>query len=171
MTAKKSSRCGPNRAFSVIPPVHTEGVVMVADPIERQATHEAYEARIGELMSVINGATAELVDLIGNVVETEAWQTAGGIKSPEHWVTWQCGFSQARAQSWVQMARRRTELPESTGQFDRGQITEDVMAAIARRMPAVRDAEVAELAPKLLYSQIDRLLRTMPKSDPPKLEP
>src|SRR3954447_7437572 len=144
---------------------------MLADPIELQTAHDSFEARIAGLMGTINSATAELVELIGDVIESDAWKTAAGIKSPEHWVTWQCGVSHARAESWVRMARRRAELPASTELFAEGRITEDVIAAIARRTPAERDEEVAELAPRLLYSQLDRLLRTMPKTETPKLEP
>ena len=37
------------------------------------------------------------------------------------------------------------------------------MVRIARRVPAVRDAEVAAVAPTLLISQLDRLLRSLPE--------
>lgn len=122
---------------------------------------------MSELMGTINVASAELVAVIAEVVEHETWSTAGGIKSPEHWVTWQCGVSPAHAQALVQTARRRAELPRSIELFEAGQITEDVMATVARRTPAERDAEIAERLPSLLYSQVDRLLRTLPPVEPP----
>jgi len=146
-------------------------VVLVVDASEVQARHDRAEARVAELMGVINAATSELVDVIGDVVESGVWETAAGIKSAEHWVTWQCGVSHARAESWVRMGRRRRELPESTALFRSAQLSEDSMAAIARRAPAARDHEVAGLVPKMLFSQVDKLLRTMPRRDEPELEP
>jgi len=134
-------------------------------------THNRAETRVSELMGTINAATAELVSAIAEVVEHETWGTAGGIRSPEHWVTWQCGVSHATAEAWVTMARRRAELPASIALFESGQITADVMAAIARRCPTDRDAEVAQQAPLMLHSQVDRMLRTMPKPDERSIDP
>ena len=151
---------------TVTPPPHNGRVLRSVDPLEQVARHDRVEARLAELMGSINASTAELVRVIADVVENETWRTAGGIKSPEHWVTWQCGVSHARAVALVQMAARRAELPASCGLFDEGRISEDVMAAIARRVPAARDVEVAAQVPQLLYSQVDRLLRSMPKPEP-----
>jgi hypothetical protein len=128
--------------------------------------HDRVEARVAELMGAMNVATAELVALIADVLENETWCTAGGIKSPEHWVTWQCGVSHAHAESLVKMAHRRAELPKSFALFETGQITEDVMATVARRATPERDAEVAERLPHLLYNQVDRMLRTLPQVAP-----
>jgi hypothetical protein len=55
--------------------------------------------------------------------------------------------------------------------FDAGQLSEESMAAIARRAPAERDGEIAEHVARMLHSQIERLLRTMPKPDKPDVEP
>ena len=133
--------------------------------------HDRVEARVAEIMGTLNAATAALVRTIGEVLEHDTWTTAAGIKSPEHWVTWQCGVSHARAEALVRVARRRSELPKSAALFDAGQITEDVMAAIARRGCAERDVEIAEQAHRLLYSQVDRMLRTMPQPERPRAEP
>lgn len=133
--------------------------------------HDRVEARVAELMGTINAATAELVRVIGDVVEQETWGTAAGIRSPEHWVTWQCGVSHATAEAWVTMARRRSELPKSMELFDEGRITSDVMAAIGRRCPSERDVEVANQAQRMLHSQVDRLLRGVAKADDTLVEP
>src|SRR3954468_18289166 len=118
--------------------------------------HDRVEAQIAELMGTINAATAELVAVIADVVERETWANAGGIRSAEHWVSWQCGVSHATAEAWVTTARRRAELPRSSELFDSGRITDDVMACIARRCPTERDAEVADHAAAMLHSQVDR---------------
>jgi hypothetical protein len=61
-------------------------------------------------MGVINAHVAELVDVITGVLDDESWSVSG-IRSPEHWVAWQCGVSRARAAQLVCMARRVNELP------------------------------------------------------------
>lgn len=133
--------------------------------------HDRVEARVAELMGTINLATAALVDVIADVVERDTWGTAGGIRTAEHWVQWQCGVSPARAANLVQMARRQHEFPTTHELFAAGQLTEDTMAAVARRAPAERDHEIADLAGRLLYSQVDRLLSTLPKPPKPEAEP
>ena len=133
--------------------------------------HDRVEARISELMGTINTATAELVELIAGVIENETWGTAGGIRSVEHWVTWQCGVSHRRAVDLVRMARRRDELPEVSKLFRSGQLSEDSMATIARRAPAERDEEIAAFAPALLHAQLRTLLRSLPKPDDGTPEP
>jgi hypothetical protein len=142
-------------------------VVLVMDPLERVARHDAAEARVAELMGTINAAMAALVDVIGEVLDEGVWETAGGIRSPEHWVGWQCGVSGKHAGRLVRMARRRGELPESMALFREGRVTEDVFAAIAARAPAARDAEIAVQAHRMLFGQVDRMLRTMPRDEPP----
>src|SRR3954451_3116831 len=128
--------------------------------------HDRAEARVAELMGTINTATAELVRLIAEVDAAETWGVAGGITSMQHWVTWQCGVSSARANAWVASARRLAELPEVAAVFDEGQLSEESMALVARHVPSMRDSEVAPLARQMLHSQLARLVRTMPKPEP-----
>ena len=130
------------------------------------AEHDVVEAKIAGLMGALNATTAQLVATIAEVDRSEIWATCSGIRSLEHWVSWQCGVSSARAQALVIAARRREELPRCSELFDEGQLTEDAMVAIARRAPAERDAEVAEQAPLYLYSQLVRVLGSLPKPPP-----
>jgi hypothetical protein len=63
------------------------------------------------------------------------------------------------------------ELSECWALFQAGRIGEDAMVRIARRVPADRDMEVAALAPELLVSQLDRLLRSLPDLPDPEGRP
>ena len=130
------------------------------------AVHDAVEAEIAELMGVLNTTTARLVAVIAHVDRTALWQTCAGIRSLQHWVTWQCGVSPGRARQLVAIARRGDDLPASNALFEQGHLTEDTMGAIARRVPAARDEEVAELAPLLLYNQLQRVLHGLPLPEP-----
>src|SRR5690606_1527076 len=96
------------------------------------------------------------------LVEADGWVGAG-IRSPEQWVMWKAGVSRARAEGLVRIARRAPELPACWALFAAGRLGEDAMVRIARRVPAARDAEVADVAPRLLVPQLDRLLRSLPE--------
>ncbi|MGH9244274.1 MAG: DUF222 domain-containing protein [Acidimicrobiales bacterium] len=130
---------------------------------------EAAEARVAELMGVMNASTAALVDTLAEVVADGLWEGAG-IRSPEHWVTWQCGVSPGRARALVATARRVGDLPENAAAFRSGTITEDQMAVIARHVPADRDGEVAELGRHMMIPQLRRLLGSLAHVEPPRRE-
>lgn len=120
------------------------------------------ESEAVAVMGTVNAAVARLVAGLRVLVDTDGWQGAG-IRSPEHWVTWKAGVSAARAEGLVRIARRAADLPACWALFQAGQLGEDAMVRIARRVPAGRDAEVAALAPQLLIPQLDRLLRSLPE--------
>jgi hypothetical protein len=143
-----------------VTPLGENGGVAVSE-----GAHDEVEGRVAELMGIVNSVTAELVAVIADVLDRELWAVSG-IRSPEHWVAWQCGVSTRRARALVVMARRQAELPLTSALFAEGLLTEDAMAAVARRAPSDRDREVAELAPALLHSQLCRLLAAMPRPQP-----
>jgi hypothetical protein len=62
----------------------------VEDVAEREAEAERLEAEMADVCGVLHAATAWLVRLIGQVLETEAWQ-GFGIRSAEQWVAWSAG--------------------------------------------------------------------------------
>ncbi len=132
------------------------------------------EGRVAELMGTVNAATAELVSVIGRVLESGAWGGAG-VRSPEHWVAWRAGVSAGRARALVAMARRLGELPEAAAQFSAGRLSEDSVRLVVARTPAARDAEVANLATHTSVAQLGRILRSLPPvpsdpDEPPKAE-
>ena len=100
------------------------------------------ERRVVSLMGTINLATVDLVRAIGMLDATGGWQ-GHGIRSLEHWVQWKACVSERRAQNLVRIARRVEDLPRCWALFSEGRLTEDVMARLARRLPAERDAELA----------------------------
>ena len=121
------------------------------------------QARLASLMGQINCLTAQVVEVIAEVLDAEAWGPGGGLRSPEHWVAWRTGGSPARAAGLVAMARRRGELPECEALFDAGGLGEDAMRVIAAKAPSGRDGELAELAPLLLHTQLGRVLGHLPE--------
>lgn len=126
------------------------------------------------LMGQANVLAARLVDVIVEVIDAEAWAGDSGLRSPEHWVAWRTGCAPGRAARLVQIARRVDELPQCVALFRAGSLTEDAMALIAMKAPPERDRELAELAPVMLHTQLQRILRHLPDQEPapkPKVEP
>ncbi|MBA3302611.1 MAG: DUF222 domain-containing protein, partial [Acidimicrobiia bacterium] len=129
------------------------------------------ESRIASVMGVLNATSAELVSLVAEVLGTDVWHGMG-IRSPEHWLTWQCGLSSARAASLVATARGLGALPRCRERFEAGALSEDQARVIARHTDAAHDAEVSDLAPLCTVSQLRHALRTIPVAEPkPEPEP
>lgn len=124
------------------------------------------QARAAAAMGRMNAQAAELVEVIVDVLAAEAWGAGGGLRSPEHWVTWRTGVSSARAKRLVQIARRVADLPVCMGLFRTGGLSEDAMGLIAAKAPAERDRELAELGPMLLHTQLARILAHLPDQAP-----
>jgi hypothetical protein len=143
-------------------------------PAPQEAAWRFAEGEAIEVMGTVNVAVARLVAAVRGLLDTDGWEGVG-IQSPEHWLCWKAGIARPRAEGLVTIARRARELPECWALFTAGQLGEDAMVRIARRVPATRDAEVAALAPTLLIAQLDRLLRSLPEqpdgSDDPAPEP
>ena len=125
----------------------------------------AVEARVAELMGVINSATAELVATIAEV-ERSGWWEGWGIRSLEHWVTWRCGVSWPHARRLVGLARALPELPAVRGVFGAGSLSEDQAVVVARHATPATDAAAAELAPWLTVPQLGRAMSCIPQPAP-----
>lgn len=119
---------------------------------------DAVEARVAELVGLLNATTASLVTIVAEVLASGAWQQAG-IRSPAHWLSWQAGLSLRRAKRLVAIASRRDELTVSTATFDAGGLSEDQMAEIAGHVPAARDEELATFARVATVSQLRKVAR------------
>src|ERR687892_1621935 len=123
------------------------------------------EDRVADTVGGLNVASAELVALVSEALETGAWE-GPGIRSPEHWVAWRCGVSGARARRLVALARGLEALPACRGRFTAGSLSEDQVAVIVRHTDAAHDGQVADLAPSLTVTQLQRALATLPPPQP-----
>ena len=132
------------------------------DLTQDEAWEEA-ESAVVALMGTINRSMAQLVVMIRMLLDTGAW-AGHGIRSIEHWVMWKACASHRRATDLVRIARRIDDLPICWGRFERGELTEEAMALIARVVPAARDGEVAGWAPLMTMSQLRRALRSCPET-------
>ena len=130
------------------------------------------QATAARVMGQMNVLAWQLVEMLVEVIDAEAWGPGGGLRSPKHWLCWRTGLSDARAERLVQIARRVEELPACIALFRAGRLSEDAMAVIARKAPPERDQELADLAPDLLHTQLTRILAHLPDQHPqPKPDP
>jgi hypothetical protein len=131
-------------------------------PSPQEVAWRVAEAEAAVVMGTVNTAVARLVAAVRELLAAEGW-VGPGIQSPEHWLCWKAGVSRFRAEGLVRIARRAGEIPACWALFAQGRLGEDAMVRIARRVPAARDTEIAELAPTLLIAQLDRVLRSLPE--------
>ncbi len=150
-------------------------MALVEVPSMTADTHSAWmrcESAVVAAMGAVNLATARVVEVIAELLDTNGW-VGHGVDTPEHWVMWKTNSGRYRAEGLVTIARRRHELPRCYALFLEGRLTEDVMTRIARRVPASHDSAVACLAPDLLISQLTRVLKALPPlpDDEPRPDP
>ena len=140
-----------------------------------QQTHsedclEEVEARIAELIGMINCAYGKLVQLIAQVKDGELW-SGPGIRSVEHWLTWQAGVSRGTAAQLNKVAIALESHPQTTSLLVDGRLTLDQTAAAVTAHPD-HDAEIAVLAPAAMVSQLRTLARcSRPPKEPTSDEP
>lgn len=139
-------------AAVVVPGVRTPREQVLAGAAEQ------VEACVGAMNLAVVGVVRAIQSFVAHDLVGET-----GARSVTHWVTVFAGVSPRRAERLVRIARRVDELPACWAHFEAGRLTEDAMGLIAERVPAHRDAEVAELAPAMLYTQLARFLRSMPE--------
>ena len=106
---------------------------------------------------------AQLVELAAEALTTGAWH-GWGVRSLEHWLTWQAGVSPGHAREVVRLARARETHPVVMASFAEGALSVD-QAAVATKAPPYLDAHIAETAPCATVSQLRTMVRAA-RSEP-----
>src|SRR5262245_9723801 len=119
----------------------------------------ALQTRVADLCGHLNVLHAQLVDAIVEALEGELW-AQWGLRSPEHWLSWQTGLSPAHAKQLVDAARRKAELPVTFAAFADGELSVDQVATVVKHVPAHNDAEVCALAKVATVAQLRQVLST-----------
>jgi len=100
------------------------------------AAATALQTRLADLCGHLNVLHAQLVDSIVEAIEGELW-AQWGLRSPEHWLSWQTGLSPAHAKQLVDTARRKAELPTTFAALADGELSIDQVATIAKHVPSL----------------------------------
>ena len=139
-------------------------VAAVPTGADRDRAIDELQDRISATCGSLNRLHGELVDEVAEALRLNLWQQSG-IASPEHWVKWRTGLSHAHAREIVRLARRIHELPVCAAELRDGRASLDQLDVVARHVPAGYEAQVAELVPVSMVSQLERLLSKLPFDD------
>src|SRR3954471_17908421 len=124
-----------------------------------EAAAVALHGRVADLCGHLNVLHSQLVDAIVEALEGDLWMQ-WGLRSPEHWLSWQTGLTPAHAKQLVDTARRKAELPVTFAAFADGELSVDQVATVAKHIPAHNDAEVCALAKSATVAQLRHVLST-----------
>ncbi|HEX4902026.1 MAG TPA: DUF222 domain-containing protein, partial [Acidimicrobiales bacterium] len=154
------------REVAVLEPVGEPVVHGV--PTAKEQRFDEIEAELAELCGQRNAIDWRIAVLLAEV-EREGLLGGTGLKSVEHFATWQLGVSRGHARDLTAIAERLDDLPLVTGLLREGRLSVDQVAPIARTAPSGPrvDEHYADLAPSLTVAQINKALRAAPKPPPP----
>ncbi len=141
--------------------------------VDPDALDRAWHAAIEQAATVAgarNVADAAAVDLIADVIATDAWR-GDGIRSVTHWVQWNLGLSISQAVKLVKIAERRDELDETMRLFRNGELSSDQVALIAKHAPTTFEASSGRLARELTMNQLSRVMRSYSFAEDPPTPP
>jgi hypothetical protein len=79
----------------------------------------------------IAAGEARFLDLVGELDAREAWGGVG-IKSPAHWLAWQCSLTLSTAREHVRAARAVRELPLIRAAFASAALSSSQVRALTR---------------------------------------
>ncbi len=138
--------------------------------MQRPVDVEDLHGRTAAVCARLAQAHAELVEITGELLETELW-AEGGIRSPQHWLIVRAGLSPSRAREIVELAQRARELPETLAAMSAGRLGVDQAAVVARYVPAAYSAQACELAELATVPQLRRSLSRYAFADEPPVTP
>ena len=142
-------------------------LVQAADDLALVGT--VFDSASGHLNAQHARIVSGAVWMLDNV---STWQ-GDGVWTPEAYVRWRTGISQATASKVVDIARRSKEFPDCVAAMERGELSLDQIAPIARHAPGWCDAQMAGLAPRCTVAQITKMAKEYPWDHhvPAKSEP
>ena len=115
------------------------------------------EERLRTVCGHLNVLNAQLVELAAEAMATGAWQ-GWGVRSLQHWLTWQAGISPGHAGEVVRLAEARDTHPAIMSTFAAGAISID-QAAVATKAPAYLDEHIAQTVTYATVPQLRTMVR------------
>ncbi|MET0663172.1 MAG: DUF222 domain-containing protein [Ilumatobacteraceae bacterium] len=120
--------------------------------------HPTLDLELDEIAGYLNAQHARLARLARRLLDDPGDWTGPGLWRLEQFLCWRTGIGLPCARQIVTVAERLPELPYCGAAFDRGELSLDQFTAVAKKVPAWADREIAELAPTLTVRQLQRLL-------------
>jgi hypothetical protein len=123
-----------------------------------QAYCEQLENQITELAAHIHAATYQLLKLICEYDESEAW-SGPGLNSCAHWLHWKCGINLGAAREKVRVAHALKELPQISEVFREGKVSYSKVRAMTRVATAENEDYLLMIARNGTAAHVERLVR------------
>ncbi len=123
------------------------------------------EEELAETCGGLNVLHGRMVRLAARALATGAWAQIG-IRSPEHWLSWQTGLSPERARDVMALARRVAELPVTVGTLNDGELAIDQAIVVAKHGRTHNDRELADLAKVATVGQLRSTVRRYVFAEP-----
>lgn len=120
--------------------------------------------RVRALAAGIDVATAQLIELVGEVDAREAWG-GPGVTSCAHWLSWSCGLGLVAARAYVRVARALRTLPRVRREFAAGQLSYAKVRAITRVADADSEDDLVDLARASTAAQLERTIAAWRRAD------
>ena len=79
--------------------------------IQNYKDNEELCKELTRLAGHINAAQYRFLKLLAMLIENNGWGGDGGIKSPAHWLNYQCGIAMGAAREKVRVAKCLASLP------------------------------------------------------------
>ena len=134
------------------------GATLVKPSADLRFVDDVFSSTAGHLNAQHARLVSAAVWMLDNV---EAWQ-GDGLWTPEAYVRWKAGVSQATASKVVDVAKRAVEFPNCVETMERGELSLDQMAPIVKYAPGWCDVQMSGLAPRLSVKQISKTAREYP---------
>src|SRR5438045_9395216 len=148
--------------------MNTDVYVSITPMLEPAVGYSAELERLGdeiaELSAHLDGATARLLELIGEFDARAGWNT--GFRSCAEWLTWRVGLDRGAARERVRVARALGTLPRMAQALARGELSYSKVRALTRvatqdteeRLLAVGRAGTAEHVERIVrgWRRVDR---------------
>jgi hypothetical protein len=114
--------------------------------------------RIAVACGHLNAYYAQLVELLREVIDTEAWR-GWGIHAVEPWISWRTGLSRSHAKTLVALAEASDSHPHVSAAFGSGELSVD-QAALAIQARPEHEADVADWAKTMTLAQLRLAVRS-----------
>ena len=99
---------------SMLQPLQAESALnlpTILKNIQAYEDNEKLRKEITRLAGHINAAQYRFLKLLAVLIEQDGWGGDGGIKSPAHWLNFQCGIALGAAREKVRVAKCLGSLP------------------------------------------------------------
>jgi hypothetical protein len=119
--------------------------------------------RIAVVAAQISAATYQLLTMLHEFDQRDGW--SDGFRSCAHWLSWRTGLAIGPAREKVRVARALAELPKTSDEMHRGEISYSKVRALTRVATPENEEELLDFARAGTASHVERVVRAWRRID------